>query len=263
MVLAQRDQRARPESPERRAFLRQCGRTVAGAAATLVLAGFGQACTRTYYARTPERAVELGNSYDSLSAAQLGFTSGETSLEDAVSRMQRQGLTHIAQNINVSADGGTLSVLTADFQHSIHIFRNRRYEQSVRLAITLGELPQRYELRVADYSGGKVIMALVRDAVEVEPPRLALIPYSNGVAGTVSYVNLREMERNNGGMQNPIFVGYDLNMGITFMARDRNGVPWENGYIISWDGSRLSEQPVPFMQLMKCDCIRDWAEARQ
>ncbi|MFH0884552.1 MAG: hypothetical protein V1861_02485 [Candidatus Micrarchaeota archaeon] len=241
----------RPRSAFRRFFL-------AGVAA-LALAGSG--CTQAFYSRPPERVTQLGNAFDTLSAEQLGFVRGQTSLEDAMGIMRSQGMTHVVENTNVAMGGATISVLSADFQYLLHIFRNRTYEQSIRLGFRNAELPQRYLLRVADYGGQKAIVALARDAAGFEPPMLIIVPYANGTVGSVSSVSLSELEQRHNGMQSPIFVGYDLRGdGITFIARDRTGTPWENGYIISWDGSTLRKRPVPFSELIMCDCIRDWAQ---
>lgn len=251
--------RRKAESPERmgrREFLR----TVAGAAGALALSG--TACTRSYFMRPPESVLELGNAFDDISAEALGFIRGGTTAEEAVRAMDRRGLTNIARNSNVPQHGMSIEAITADFQHCIHLFRDRKYEQSVRLEIGAAELPQRYLLRVADYGDGKMIVALIRDSAGGSGPRLALTPYSDGQVGTPSYHGLSELERRHGGMQYPVFVGYDLQFGITFIARDEQGVPWENGYVISWDGRRLAMRPVPFYDLMQCDCIRTWAEER-
>jgi hypothetical protein len=235
------------------------GRLFLAGAAALAIAGAG--CARTYYSRPPERATALGNTFDTLSPAQLGFVQGQTRLEDAMGMMRSRGMTHVTENTNAAMRGTVVSVLSADFQYFLHIFRNRTYEQSVRLDFRNAELPQRYLLRVADYGEQKAIVALARDAAGFEPPVLFIVPYANGTAGRVSTVSLSDLEREHNGMQYPIFVGYDLRGdGLTFIARDRAGTPWENGYIISWDGSALRKRPVPFSQLIMCDCIRGWAE---
>jgi len=248
-----------PGNPWKRLFLSGAAAFALAGAASLGLAGSG--CARNFYSRPPERATELGNAFDTLSAEQLGFVRGRTRLEDAMAQMRRRGMTHVVENTNASAAGGAVSALSADFQYLLHIFRNRTYEQSVRLDFGNAELPQRYLLRVADYGAQKMIMALARDAAGFEPPMLMIAPYANGTVGRISAVNLSDLELAHNGMQDPIFVGYDLRGdGITFIARDRTGTPWENGYIISWDGRTLRKTPVPFSQLIMCDCIRGWAE---
>jgi len=225
----------------------------------LALVAPAAGCARAFYARAPEQATELGNAFDSLSPQALGFIKGRTRLEDAVRTMERRGIKHIVQNTTAGTGKGTTSALAGDFQHYIHIFRDERYEQSVRLAINPGELPARYAVRVADYSGSKMILALVRDAAGIERTMMAMIPYSKGAVGQIAYPDLSGLERRHGGMQYPIFLGYDLDMGITFIARDKEGVPWDSGYTLTWDGKKLRTSPVPFRDLMGCDCIRGWA----
>jgi hypothetical protein len=246
----------------RRRFPGDCGSRLAKSIAVLAIAGLNLACPRSYYSIPPERATELGNMFDTLSPEQLGFVRDWTNLDDAIQILRERGMTHVAENTNAPEGGRGISALTADFQHLIHIFRGRRYEQSIRLDLPAGELPMRYLLRVADYDGGLAIVALARDAAGFEPARLAIIPYSTMGAGEVSFADLSDLERRHNGMQDPIFVGYSLQDGITFIARDNEGVPWNYGYIISWDGSALRKRPVAFSELMMCDCIRGWAEGQ-
>lgn len=184
---------------------------------------------------------------------------GQTTYVDAEYEMEARGLTHIAKDANVTGDT-RIDVLTADYQHSLHIFVDGKYETSVELGIAQGEYPHRYALRVANIpEDGFLIMALIRDAIGVEPTRLFMVPYSNGEFGEPRTEDLSRLERENNGLQRPLFVGYDLGFGITFIARDRDGVPWENGYIIKWEDGRITRSPVPFSKLMECSCVSDWA----
>jgi hypothetical protein len=254
-----------PRSGTRRALERFF---LAGTAA-LALSAAPAGCARSFYAVAPERATDLGNEFDTLTPEQLGFVRGGTTLDDAIRTMGGRGMTHVTENTNASSNSAVVSVVGADFQYILHIFRNRRYEQSIRLDLGTAELPQRYALRVAERMGEKIIMALVRDAAGIEPAMMVFIPYSsnstgsNGTLGRPVYVNMSDLERRHNGMQDPLFVGYDLQAGITFIARDREGVPWETGYLLSWDGRNLGKAPVPFSDLMMCDCVRSWAERQE
>lgn len=214
---------------------------------------------RGLYSRPTESVVFNQNNRVNLSAQELGFVRGETTLLDAEYGMGRRGLTHIAKDTNVTGDK-RIDALTADFQHSVHIFVDGKYERSLELEIAQGEFPHRYALRVANIPGdGFLVMVLIRDAIEVEPTRLFMAPYSNGEFGEPLRADLTELENEHNGLERPLFVGYDLGFGITFIARDREGVPWENGYIIKWEGGRITKRPVSFMELMQCSCVSDWA----
>ena len=240
--------------PTRREFLKMAG------AGLLLAAGAGNlAGCRGLYSSAPENVVFNQNNRRNLSAQELGFVRGETSYLEAEYEMERQGLTHIAKDTNVT--GSTrIDALTADYQHSVHIFVDGKYETSVELGIVRGEYPHRYALRVANIPGdGFMIMALIRDAIGVEATRFRMIRFENGAVGESTTVDLSEIEQENNGLERPLFVGYDLGLGITFIARDREGVPWENGYIISWENGRMVRRPVPFIELMQCSCVSDWA----
>jgi len=139
-----------------------------------------------------------------------------------------------------------------------------KYERSLELEIAQGEFPHRYALRVANIPGdGFLVMVLIRDAIEVEPTRLFMVPYSNGEFGEPLRADLTELENRHNGLERPLFVGYDLGFGITFIARDRDGIPWENGYIIGWEGGRITKRPVSFYELMQCSCVSDWAAGNE
>ena len=239
--------------PTRREFLR------AGAALLAGIALEPLAGCRGLYSRAPESIIFNQNNRRNLSAQELGFVRGETTYLYAEYEMGRQGLTHIAKDTNVT--GSTrIDALTADYQHSVHIFVDGKYETSVELGIVRGEYPHRYALRVANIPGdGFMIMVLIRDAIGVEATRFRMIRFENGAAGESTTVDLSEIEQENNGLERPLFVGYDLGLGITFIARDREGVPWENGYIISWENGQMVRRPVPFIELMQCSCVSDWA----
>jgi len=216
-------------------------------------------CSRQYYSREPEIVVFNASNRRSLSAQELGFVRGQTSYLDAEYEMERRGLTHIAKDTNIT--GNTrIDVFTADYQHSVHIFVGGKYETSVELEIAQGEYPHRYALRVANIPGdGFLIMALIRDAIGIEPTRIQMIRFENGTIGESITADLSALAQENNGLERPLFVGYDLGLGITFIARDREGVPWENGYIIKWENGRITKRAVPFSELMQCSCVSDWA----
>jgi hypothetical protein len=243
-----------PETPSRRNFLR----AVSAAAAYLALKPLA-GCSRRYYSREPEAVIFNDANRRDLSAQELGLVRGQTKILDAEFAMERRGLTHIAKDTNITGDT-RIEIITADYQHSVHVFVNGKYEASLDLGIEVGEYPHRYALRVANIPGdGFMVMALIRDAVGIEPTRLAMVPYSGGEFGEPHTEDLTGMERGNGGLERPLFVGYDLGEGITFIARDGNGDPWENGYIIGWENGRMTKRAVPFAELMQCSCVSDWA----
>jgi hypothetical protein len=242
-----------PANPERREFLRT-------GAALLLAAAAG---CRGLYSREPESVVFNQNNRANLSAQELGFVRGQTTLLDAEYGMEQRELTHIAKDTNVTGDK-RIDALTADYQHSVHIFVDGKYERSLELEIARGEFPHRYALRVANIPGdGFLVMVLIRDAIEIEPTRLFMVPYSGGEFEEPLRADLTELENRHNGLERPLFVGYDLGFGITFIARDRDGIPWENGYIIKWEDGRITKRPVPFLELMQCSCVSDWAEGNE
>ncbi|MCX6768839.1 MAG: hypothetical protein NTY83_03315 [Candidatus Micrarchaeota archaeon] len=216
-------------------------------------------CSRSFYSRAPESVVFNQNNRINLSARELGFVRGQTTPTDAEYEMERRGLTHIAKDTNVT--GSTrIDVLTADYQHSVHIFVGGKYETGVELDIERGEYPHRYVLRVANIPGdGFLIMVLIRDAIEIEPTRIEMIRFENGTIGERITADLSGLENEHNGLERPLFVGYDLWLGIKYNARDREGVPWENGYIVKWENGGMVIRPVPFIELMQCSCVSDWA----
>lgn len=216
-------------------------------------------CSRRYYSREPEAVIFNDANRRDLSAQELGLVRGQTKILDAEYAMERRGLTHIAKDTNITGDT-RIEALTADYQHSVHVFVNGKYEASLDLGIEVGEYPHRYAVRVANIPGdGFMVIALIRDAVGIEPTRLVMVPYSGGEFGEPHREDLTGLERENGGLERSLFVGYDLGEGITFIARDSNGIPWENGYIIKWEDGRITKGAIPFAELMQCSCVSDWA----
>ncbi len=231
------------------------------AASALLLQCPSLNCTPAFYSITPERIAFNDRNSRDLTAESLGLREGETTMERAVEAMRERGLTNIETN-SYYESGRSFGLLIADYQTAVHVFRNGRYSRTVGLGIGPGLLPHRYAIRAAYREGADIAVVLVRDAAGIEEPRLSLVSFPPGEAPAVDTKSLARLSRRHGGMQYPLFVGYDIGAGITFIARDAGGTPWENGYIVSYDGSTLRVRPVPFMELMQCSCVHDWARGQ-
>ena len=241
--------KSRPtDAPSRRDFLKAAG--------ALLLSS---ACTRLMNWGSPE-IPRIGSA--SLSAVELGLIPGRTSFDDAKAEMARRGIAGIVESTNTFGER-SFRALTGTRQDSIHIFRGGAYEQSIQVNISAGTMPV-YTLRVANHGEQVMIVALTRDAnayLESPPPpsaRLAIVPYGENGPASPIYFDLRELERENRGMQQPLLVGYDLKDGITFIAADNRGLAWAEGYILSFDGTELHRRPVGIEELAGCSCVMDW-----
>ncbi|MDD2655550.1 MAG: hypothetical protein PHQ80_02675 [Candidatus ainarchaeum sp.] len=229
-----------------------------------VFSAAASACQRLSGWSSPRGPARCGAR--NISAERLGFVAGSTTVEDAISMMSGMGILNILKDTNAeTGDGRTLTALAADRQECIHIFRAGVYEKSLPVALPHSGMSQILAMRPANFGGGITIMVMAQDMrASADPsipdnPVLAFIPY--GPAHQPVIEDISWLQRMHGGILSPLFVGYDLDFSITFVARDNAGLPWDDGYFVGFDGSRAIFREESFYALYwGCDCIRNWAE---
>lgn len=222
------------------------------------------ACQRLYGSSAPRQPAHCGAR--NISAEELGFAAGTTTLEDAISIMSRRGILNILEDTNMeTGDGRALTVLAADRQESVHVFRDWIYEKSIPLALPHSGMSQILAVKPANFGGNITIMVMAQDMRSSadksipEKPALAFLPYGSNHLPVVEDISW--MQRSHGGIFRPLFVGYDLEFTITFIARDNSGIPWGKGYFVGFNGRRAAFRPEDYSVLYwGCDCIRNWAD---
>ncbi len=61
-----------------------------------------------------------------------------------------------------------------------------------------------------------------------------------------------------GGLFDPLLIGRDLATGILFTARTRDGVPWENTYLLRFTDGLPGFQVIERSRMDACQCYLDW-----
>lgn len=222
------------------------------------------ACQRLSGLSAPREPARCGAR--NISAEELGFIPGATTLDEAIARMSSRGILNIIQDTNAATgDGRTLTALAADRQESVHVFRGLVYERSIPLALPHSGMSQVLAIKPANYGGNITIMVMASDMRSTadksipEKPVLAFLPYGTNHLPAVE--DISGLQRTHGGIFRPLFVGYDLDFTITFVARDNNGLPWDNGYLVGFNGRNATFLERSFSELYwGCDCIRKWAD---
>jgi hypothetical protein len=222
------------------------------------------ACQRLSGLSAPREPARCGAR--NISAEELGFIGGTTTLDDAIAKMSSKGILNIIQDTNAAAgDGRTLTALAADRQESVHVFRGLVYERSIPLVLPHSGMSQMLAVKPANYGGNITIMVMASDMRSTadksipEKPALAFLPYGTNHLPVVEDISW--LHQLHGGIFRPLFVGYDLDFTITFIARDNSGLPWDTGYLVGFNGRNATFLERSFSELYwGCDCIRKWAD---
>jgi hypothetical protein len=229
-----------------------------------VFTAVASACQRLSGWSTPREPAHCGAR--NISAEQLGFISGSTTIEDAISIMSGRGILNILKDTNTeTGDRKAFTALVADRQESVHVFRSGIYEKSIPLALPHSGMSQMLAVKPANFGGNITIMVMASDMRSSadesipEKPVLAFLPYGSNHQPVIDDISW--LQRMHGGIFTPLFVGYDLDFTITFVARGNNGLPWGKGYFVGFNGRRATFREEGFSVLYwGCDCIRTWAD---
>jgi len=231
-------------------------------AMTLAIAALLGSCAAPRVGPEPLRI----ENWDDLSQEQLGFVKGQTGFAEAVEALRRRGLTGIAQDTFVGADSRVISVLTADYQSRVHAFENGRYRGSTSVH-SEGLLPYGFALHTAASTDGLVVLALYRDPVEAtsgavraREPRLSLLIERPDGFALLRTIPLGALVAEHGGLQRPLFVGRDLDEGLMFLGRDREGAVWSTAYLLSIRHGQLGLATLPIEAAARCACVRDYLQ---
>ncbi len=143
---------------------------------------------------------------EDVGAEQLGLDPGVTSLATATQRMRARGLTGVAYDAKVH-EGVELSVLGADFQRRLHLFKNDRYWQSVRLPQGAGP-SYGLELRFADNEQQLMLLAVQQPPIASAATEdvLTVFEVTPDTVQASWQRPLSDLVEKNGGMSHPRLV---------------------------------------------------------
>ena len=202
----------------------------------------------------PAHARDVGD------AAALGLRRGEP-LRRVVERLRTRGATGLALSAGVDASdpGTTLHVLTADHLGAVLLFRDLRYAGRLALGADRGSARGLY-LKLVRLGRANVVL-VASDALTVGgDPGLRLLTVGSRRRVLIGWDYFPEWSY---GMKDPLIVGDDLAVGVTFVARMPGAVrgshvPWHRGVILAYDGKRPRVEPVHMQRLLSCRCIDEW-----
>jgi|GEM_PF-5076053 len=214
-------------------------------------------------------------SMDTFGAKRLGFVKGSTTFSQAQKIMKQKRMTGIASESFAKLDSPRLDVLAADYQEELYVFRDRIFEGTIKLR-TEGVPPYGFGLRIAESKGRIFLLALYRDPLDnvsapgmpPEPPRIELFMRKQDSWAKRGRMRLKGITKRHGGLTDPLFVGHDLDMGITFLARSKGGAIWQRGYFFGLreeDGrERLAiTGSEPLSKLAACSCVQNYIYGKQ
>ena len=197
---------------------------------------------------------------EDVGAEQLGLEPGVTSSATAKQQMRARGLTGLAYDATVR-EGVELSVLGADFQRRLHLFKNDRYWQSVRLPQGTGP-SYGLELRFAGNEQQLMLLAVQQPPIASAGTEDVLTVFEV----TLDKVQagwqrpLSDLVKKNGGMSHPHLVGSSLVDGVLLVARDAEGALWDESYVFKLPTQGdWTVTPRLMSESMRCSCVRKYA----
>lgn len=248
----------------------------------IVLAAAATGCASlTSSVREPMR---IGNTAD-LSPEALGLRHGATRLDEARDRLRAAGLTGIVSDEFVAPapspidSGQVLAVLAADYQSRIHVFRDGRYDTSLRLPVD-GALPYGFVLRLGADEKSTMLLVLHRDPLgrPTQPPELLSYRWLSGEAPEeevddpyasqsavgprfelAQRTSLADIARSHRGMTHPILVGTTFTEGALLFARDEQGRIWDKGYLVRSKAGTVELDAMPWAKAMRCSCVQNYS----
>ncbi len=208
----------------------------------------------------------------SIDADDLGFVKGRTEADDARKMMEARGLTGIVRESGVYMDK-TLEVIASDYQPELHLFESGTYQRSIPLK-TDGVPPYGFGLRLATSEGKTYLLALYRDPLDmvksfdhgmpVEPPRIDIFQLTEDSFRRKGRLRLSKISKTHGGLNDPLFVGHNLEDGITLLARGSNGAIWGKAYhlkLVKNEDGRMRLRITgwdPLSVVAKCSCVQEY-----
>ncbi len=215
-------------------------------------------------ASTRGEPLRVGTVED-LSGEALGLRVGETTLEEARARLRARGLTGVVDDAFAGDAGPTVSVLAADYQSRVFVFREGRFVASLDLP-THGLPPYDLALRLAYDGSARGLLVLYRDPLErpAEPPTMLLFHLRDAGPGfgfeLAGRASLDGLVARHHGLARPLFVGNDLGDGVMLVARDRGGALWDTSYLVRPAATALALQPRAMSDALRCSCVQRYAD---
>jgi hypothetical protein len=208
--------------------------------------------------------------------SQLELAKG-TTVEDARKLMKDRGMTGIVRESLAVKGGAHWQVLAADYQKSLYLFQSGVYDKSIPLRCR-SIPPYGFGLNFGEYEGRTYLMALYRDPLDsiktdlglaAQPPRIELFELSEDEYKRRGTLFLRKLSKEHNGLMNPLFVGNDLELGITFIATGLNGFVWSRAYFLKLveDDSgglklRIAGSVLREEAAAGCSCVRDYVNGQ-
>lgn len=189
-----------------------------------------------------------------LTPRELGLRPGESTFEEARAAMTKRGLTGIVESEFASDAPHLVSVLGADYQSRLLVFRDGRFRETVELPLH-GLPPYGMSVRLGREGASELLLVLYRDPAnraELPPTLLAfrsdvVVPSDIALAEKpaasssesrrtpftlVADKPLGDLVAAHEGMTSPMLLGGDMAEGMFLVARDQDGVLWDTSYVV-------------------------------
>ncbi len=225
------------------------------------------ACTSALLPTVPE-PLRLSHLED-VRAEDLAFVPAQTTLVEAEAALSKRvtGVTKSTGSVVLgsSSQPEELAVIGGDFQRSLHLFRNGRYWQSE--ALPADAPAYGLALGVAQRGGDALLLVVQQSPLDgASGNRLLMYAASERGIELRASRTLDDLAADNGGMSHPRLIGRDIEDGVLLIARDDDGILWDDTYVFSAgdvsSGGGLRVVARPLSESIRCSCVRGYVAGK-
>jgi hypothetical protein len=172
----------------------------------------------------------------------------------ARARLEALGATNIATAHGVDGDEA-IAAMTADRARVVLLFRGGRLHRSLPIGCDPGTNTRVY-LHLAEAEGATAVI-LVAAGVRCRgvPAVFVLLDRAAPRRYVIAFDHFPEWFR---GVVDPKIVGTRLALGVTFVARGDDGLPWQSALLLACDGRSVSVTPFSMRRALGCSCLYNW-----
>jgi hypothetical protein len=195
------------------------------------------------------QAISPGATSRDLSGLRRGLP-----FERARARLEQSGATNIAVARSVS-NGVVVEAMTADLAPVVLLFRDGRLHRSLPIGCDAGTNTRVY-LHLAEAEGTAAVIVVAGELRSQGVPSVfVLLDREAPRRYVIAFDYFPEWFR---GVVDPKIVGTKLALGVTFVARGDDGLPWQRALVLACDGRSVSVTPLSMRKALGCECLYEW-----
>lgn len=173
-------------------------------------------------------------------------------------RLQEAGARNIVRAKNPEGKNGVIEVIGADYFPDLYLFEGGKLKRTLGLGADRQTNVGMYMHIVS--SGNAQAVVVISEAMRFRgEPMVAVL--HDGAPAKRYLIAYDYFPQWFDGVVDPLIIGTDLDdIGVTLVARDRQGKPWKKAVMLRCDGTKVEATPIAMSEALRCECLRRWKE---